>query len=91
MIALVNDYLGGGSAAIAFTSAYWQTRDRTLDETPDAFSGPFGAAMDKIDGATDAYSDDERVLHSIREPQMRDEVRDAMDHLRIEAPDLFED
>jgi hypothetical protein len=91
MITLVNDYLDGGSTARAFASAYWLTRDRTIDESRDAFIGPFGVAMDKIDGATDAYSDDELVLHSIREPQMRHEVQAAMDHLRSEAPELFED
>jgi hypothetical protein len=91
MVAIVSRWLEGKVSTEAFETAYWQTRRRLLEQTPEAFTGRFGAAMDKIDGAVDSYSDDERVLYSIREPQMRNEVIAAMDRLRAEASELFED
>jgi hypothetical protein len=91
MVAIVRRWLVGDSSITAFESDYWATRRRLLDETSEAFTGVFGQAMSDIDVAVDAYSDDERVLYSIREPQLRDEVVAAMDRLRAQVPILFED
>ena len=91
MVAVVRRWLAGDSSISAFESNYWTTRSRLLNETPEAFTGVFGKAMSDIDVAVDAYSDDERVLYSIREPQLRNEVAAAMDRLRAEAAALFQD
>jgi hypothetical protein len=91
MVAIVQRWLEGSVSIDSFETAYWQTRRNLLEQTPEAFGGPFGVAMDKIDGAVDSYSDDERVLYSIREPQMRGEVVAAMNRLRTEAAELFGD
>jgi hypothetical protein len=91
MVAIVSRWLARGSSITAFESDYWTTRRRLLNEVPEAFTGVFGDSMSDIDVAVDAYSDDELVLGSIREPQMRDEVVAAMDRLRAEAPDLFQE
>jgi hypothetical protein len=91
MLAIVRRWLDGSVSTDSFETAYWQTRRTLIEETPEAFVGPFGVAMDKIDGAVDAYSDDELVLHAIREPQARAEVAAAMNRLRTEAPELFDE
>ncbi len=91
MVALVRQWLSGSRSTTEFEADYWATRRQLLNATPGAFLGVFGEAMSDIDVAVDAYSDDERVLHSIREPQMRDEVVAAMSRLRAGAPELFED
>jgi hypothetical protein len=91
MVTIVSRWLAGASSITAFESDYWTTRRRLLNEVPEAFTGVFGDSMSDIDVAVDAYSDDELVLGSIREPQMRDEVVAAMDRLRAEAPDLFQE
>jgi hypothetical protein len=91
MVAIVSRWLARGSSITAFESDYWTTRRRLLNEVPEAFTGVFGDAMSDIDVTVDAYSDDELVLGSIREPQMREEVVAAMDRLRAGAADLFKD